>query len=475
MTELRKPKIGLAGVMCTPFRGDKESNYAQSRAALEQLALELDFDLQVIPDGIYTLEDAQKAVAILKDWGADFILLQTSSFAAGEFIYPFAESGRRLGLWSVPEGPPSAEGGLPLNSFTAANLYNSIIKTRVPDYPHPMKWLHGDPGQPLFDERLRVTVQALRALVNLPDSRIGLIGGVAPGFDNLIVDEAELKQKLGIEVQSFTLEDVLQRAEAVGEKEAEKVGAAIRSSSASFDESQSPALAKSARVNLALQQLAAEHNLQGLAVSCWPQFQEDFHFAVCTVMGQMNTDGLVAACEGDVASTASMLALRYMGNGDVVTLMDLVSLDTNDESVLLWHCGPTSPALADEKGVKMSSLWLFDGYEGEPIGLHNDLVLKPGPATVFGFSTNFEEALILSGEMDNRKESYMGSRGWMKKLHMNGQPISTASLAQSIMNSGFQHHYPFGYGELSSAGIELCAWLGVRPIQATPSTNHLLP
>ena len=192
-------------------------------------------------------------------------------------------------------------------------------------------------------------------------------------------------------------------------------------------------------------------------------------------MGQMNTDGLVAACEGDVASTARMLALHYMSNGDVVTLMDLVSLDANDESVLLWHCGPSSPALADEKGVRMSSLWLFGGYEGERIGLHNDLVLKPGPATVFGFSTNFEEALILSGEMDNRKESYMGSRGWMKKLRMNGQPIDTATLAQSIMDSGFQHHYPFGYGELSSAGIELCAWLGIRPIQAAPYANHLLP
>ena len=190
MIAIKKPKIGLAGVMCTPFRGDKESNYRDHREQMNTLAKKLDFEFHAVKEGVYSLEQAQAAALELSTWGADFVLLQTSSFAAGEFLYPFTELGTPLGLWAVPEGPPTPEGGLPLNSFTAANLYNSIIKSRLkPD--RPVKWFFGHPGDALFADRLRVTVDALRAMINLPGKRVALIGGVAPGFDNLIINESD--------------------------------------------------------------------------------------------------------------------------------------------------------------------------------------------------------------------------------------------------------------------------------------------
>ena len=128
----RQLKVGMAGFMATPFRGDKESQYAQSAQALRELAQSLNFELVVVPEGIYTEEDAQAAAAFLQEHKVDFILLQASSFSGGAFIYPFAQLGTRLGLWGVPEGAPSAEGGLPLNSFTAVKMYNRHLKN-LPD------------------------------------------------------------------------------------------------------------------------------------------------------------------------------------------------------------------------------------------------------------------------------------------------------------------------------------------------------
>jgi L-fucose isomerase-like protein len=204
-------------------------------------------------------------------------------------------------------------------------------------------------------------------------------------------------------------------------------------------------------------------------MSCWPQFQEDYNLAVCSVMGHLNTGGLIAACEGDLTSAVSMLALRYLTNGQVITLMDLVSIDNTDESVLLWHCGPTSPALADENGVTIQPLWLFDGPDGKRTGLHNDLVLRPGIGTVLGFTTDFNGMLILEGEIDNAKPSYMGSRGWLTNIHLNSEKITTPDLVQTLMVSGYQHHYPFAYGYLGEAGLELCGWLGIHPV---PKENY---
>jgi hypothetical protein len=464
MFKIRSPRVGLAGVMCTPFRGDKEGYYRGDIAALEKLAVEFDFELLTLEEGIYDLGQARNAARELDEWGADFIIIQTSSFASGDFIYPFTEISARLGLWAVPEGEPGPGGGLPLNSFTATNLYNSIIRKTLPEYTNPVKWFFGRPGQPLFDQRLDITVQALRALINLPGKKIALIGGVAPSFDNLIIDYRHLKSQLDIDVFEFDLEQVINLARSLDEGQYTLILDEIRSSVKPFDGGLSPALEKTARVCQAVHLMADEHGFEAVALSCWPQFQQDYDLAVCSVMGHLNTGGLIAACEGDLTSAVSMLTLRYLTGGDVGTLMDLVSIDSLDESVLLWHCGPTSPLLADDQGVILQPLWLFDGPEGQRTGLHNDLVLRPGAGSVLGFSTDFNSMLILEGEIDNAKPSYLGSRGWLKNLRLNGEIILTPDLVQTLMVSGYQHHYPFSYGHLGQAGLELCGWLGIKPI-----------
>jgi hypothetical protein len=473
MFEIKKPRVGVAGVMCTPFRGDKEGNYASDIDALEKLAQKFDFELKIIKDGIYDLDQAQTASRQLKEWGVDFILLQTSSFASGDFVYPFTKLPARLGLWSVPEGPPTPEGGLPLNSFTASNLYNSIIRTTLSEYKNPVKWFLGHPGQPLFDLRLEITIQALRGLINLPGKKVALIGGVAPSFDNLIIDYKNLKARLNIDVVEYKLDKILGIARGLGDEQYKPVMKEIKESAKSFDKSQETAFEKTARVYRAIQILAEEQKIEAFGISCWPQFQSDYNLAVCSVMGHLNTTGVIAACEGDLTSAVSMLTLRYFTNGDVVTLMDLVSIDNSDESVLLWHCGPTSPTLADDKGATLQPLWLFDGPEGERTGLHNDLVLKPGRGSVMGFTTDFARMLILEGDIDNTKPSYMGSRGWLKNLLLNSEKVSTRELIQTLMVSGFQHHYPFAYGDLGQVCLEFCSWLGIQPIKKEHYTPYV--
>ncbi len=474
MREFRRLKVGLAGLMCTPFKGDKEKHYQESRDGLMRLADLHKFDLHVIEQGMYEDEHAKAAAAELSEWGADFVLLQTSSFGPGQFIYEFTNQAIFLGLWALPEGPPAGgDGGLPLNSFTAMNLYNSIMGTRETGYDHPVKWFYGHTGQPLFDDRLIITLQALRAVVHLHGSRVGLIGGVAPGFDNLIVDAEVLRSALGVDVVEIGLEEIIDRAKGYDLEQIQTAEVALLSGQVILAAGQDAALEKSSRVLRAYQEIVREQELDALAVSCWPQFQQDYHLAVCSVMGAANQMGVVAACEGDVASAVSMLALKYMSGGEIVSLMDLSAIDETDDSVLLWHCGPAPVSFANDGGVRMGPLWLFDGYEGDPIGLHNDLTLKSGAATVMGFTTDFKRMLILEGMIGNGKPSYVGSRGWMADISLHGVKIDTRDLVETIMSSKYQHHYPLIYGEYAHASMEMGAWLGIRLIQRRNYQTYL--
>jgi hypothetical protein len=102
-------------------------------------------------------------------------------------------------------------------------------------------------------------------------------------------------------------------------------------------------------------------------------------------------------------------------------------------------------------------------------------VLKPGLATVMGFTTDFDSMLVMDGVFDNAKPSYVGSRGWFKSIRLNGESISVRDLVQTLMASGFQHHYPVAYGDLAAASLELAAWLGMQSIRRQPYAPYLTP
>jgi len=470
---MRKVRIGLVGVMAHPFPGDKQAGFTASSRELAALSGELGFDLLTIPSGLYSREHAAAAAERLVAWGADLILIQASSFAGGDLIYPFARTGIRLALWAVSEGTVK-DGPLPLNSLCVVNLYSSILGTVVRDYPHPVHWYWGPVSGDLFLPRFTNTVRALTAIANLRTARVALLGGVVPGFDNLRVDPAALSQRLGVMVGLHTFDEVKRRALACSER---AVGNRVRemvAEAAHVDSGLDEALANAARSELAVREIADAGGYDAVAVACWPEFQSELNVGVCSMMGRLNASGLVAACEGDLYSAVSMLALRYM-SGQPTTVMDLVDVDEGHNAALLWHCGPGPAPLADEGGLHLERHYLLSRGQGREMGVMGNLVLRSGRATVMSFAQDFSRIMVLTGQLDNRLPSFCGARGWLTDLHWGGQPISTRDLLQTIVGTHLQHHYPLVYGDFAHVSLEMAAWLGIAPLPVLPYQPYLVP
>lgn len=460
---MKKVKIGFAGLYFPNFQAEEYNIYKRSLSAMTSLAELLGFDMVVRTDMISTENEAKAAADYFAAEKVDFLLLQASSLILGDIILPFAEAAERIGFWVVPE--PVLEGELPLNSLTGFNLGVSVLRQNFPD--RLVKWFYGSPecNDYGFQDRLAVTVRALRCLKNLEGSRIGLIHDAVPTFINLTFDREGLKKNLGVEVITLGLDEVFEGASDInGEKRAEEVAAEMIETAAAVDVPEEE-IAQSSRVTDSLLGMATKYRLDAVALRCWPEFQDVMQLAPCASVSYLNDHGLITSCEGDLPGAVSMLAAWYISN-EAPTMNDPVAMDFENDLIQMWHCGPGPASWADENGQTLDWHHTLNRRtpEGEKkSGLSSDISFKKGAVTLIHTAGDGSTLFVMQGDVvEGPAKPYPGSGGWIGNLTCNGAPCSAADFLQSITTYGFEHHYPIMRGHHEDAVRELASWTGVK-------------
>ncbi len=471
-----KIKIGMAGTSQLSFPGPKEEVYATLVGQMQRNAEEIGFDLVSYPLQVITEEDAKKAVAYLEEEKIDFLLLVNVSYSAG-FLAPifYKIKGAAVGIWSIPE---TRKGPTMFNSFCSNNMYQGINTRYLRDFGIKAKWFYGFADDETFRRRLSVTVRALGAIKRLKSARVALVGGFAPGFNDLYFDERKALSKLdGIYINRLhEYDEIIRLADKVTDADVKPYLDELDREGIKTTPTAAKLRTFSIKIYLAYKRLAEEHGYDALAISCWPKFQDDYKYSVCSAIGMLNDDKIVAACEGDLMSAISMLALQDMC-GESTTLMDFTAFDETDESIMLWHCGPSSKQFCRKNGYYLGEN--YSGMAHEPgkicgTGVARDMVFDPGKASVFRFGGDMECYLNLTGTfMGNGKDSNCGCRGWMNGLALNGRPVKAVDFANTILSGGFEHHYPVAWGDWSEEVAELNKWLGIKPLREIPYANYL--
>ncbi len=486
-----KIKVGLVGTSQLSFPGPKEKVYGEIVEQMKKNSKEMNFDLFVWEKQVIVEADAREAVSKMEEEKVDLLLVLNVSYSAG-FLVPifYRIKNAAVGIWSIPE---TTKGPVMFNSFCSNNMYQGINDKYLRDYKIKSKWFFGMAGDERFKKRLFVTVKALGAIKKLKNSRVALIGGFAPGFYDLYFDERSVFSKLdGIYINRLhEYDEVIKRAEKITDndmktymKELDKVANADMSPYADELKKSGLKMANnsfelrpfSVKMYLAYKQLVEEFGYDALAISCWPKFQDDFKYSVCSTIGMLNDDKVVAACEGDLMSAISMIVLQDMSE-ESTTLMDFSAFDETDESILLWHCGPSSKKFCENNGYKISHNFSGMAHEKGLVcgtGIVRDMEFDPGKASVFRFSGDMESYINVTGDfVGNTKQSNCGSRGWFKNLKLNGKPIGALDFTNTILSGGFEHHYPVALGDWSDEIAEMNKWLGIKPVKKISYENYL--
>jgi len=360
-------KIALVGLSQLSFPGDKEGRFRKSAEDLRALLAAMDASLYVYPETVITPEDMAVALRAIKAECPDFLLAQCTSFSAGFLAQSLAKAGIPLGFWALPEG---VEGGvMQLNSLCSINMYMAIVRAYYPAERIPVKWFYGEVGDELFAPRMRVTVKAIKAINAVCSSKVALIGGIAPGFNDLYFDERKLLARFpGLDFNRLhEFSEIADRARSYRDAELIPLAEELeKGAKRGVCACSIPHTMDNARFLKAYRDFIGQYHYDALAISCWPKFMDQFDYAICSVVGQLNDEGVPAACEGDVLSAVSMLLLQRL-TGSPAMLMDLSAFDEKDDSILMWHCGPASKAFCREEGYSLSGNYSGKAHlEGQP-------------------------------------------------------------------------------------------------------------
>lgn len=471
---MKKLKVGLVGLMQINFTGDKQSVFNRASRELAELAGGYDFEIYIYQQLVVTGDEAETAKTWLESRNIDFVLILSASFAAGETIIKLANIKAAIGLWAIPE--PAVSGEVPLNSFCSINMQAGILKQYFGHEEIKYKWFFGWADNELFQKRLMITLAALKAIKNMKGAKIALIGGIAPGFNDLYYDERIAHKYLGVEIErNITFEEVRDIAISYTEQEIAQTQEDLLRDIDVEEGIPAKALTNQSRFLRAYREIADKNGFDALAISCWPKMQEQFGLVTCAIMGRLNEYGIPAACEGDVPGALSQLFLFYISGGSTTTLLDLVAFDREDDSLQLWHCGPGAPGLADECGTCLRCLTHCTST-GSHIKLpsYHDMAFKNGQVTIARFTNDWQEMMIVNGDIKaEEKERFSGSSGWLYQTRLAGRPVSSLDAINTILNTGFQHHYPLVYGNWAEACLEASFWLGIKPVTVIPYTNWM--
>ena len=193
-----KLNIGYVATAIAPYYSNEYKVRENSEIALKKLLSNFDVNFVPFHKTIFSEEDAVEAEKFFKN-KIDFLLLQTSSCSAGEQLYPLCNITDKMGIWAVPD--VESEGDVKLHSLVSTSHYLAMIKKVLSDKKITTKWFYNYADTEEFKGKFFVTVRSLVALKKMNHTKIGLVGGISPGFDNMKVDQSLIKKNIGLSVE----------------------------------------------------------------------------------------------------------------------------------------------------------------------------------------------------------------------------------------------------------------------------------
>ena len=417
---MRKARIGV--VCLTRKTYDYETAFSLYLSRCQEMEKDTSVQWKIYKENVIEPEDAVGAIHYLLQEEVDAVIMVSGTFHLGHLALMINDALKKpILLWGFDELPYNG-GKIRLNAVCGVNLdASNLYKAGVDNFVVTI----GDK----VDENW---IKAIKGLVAIKTTTIGIVGYRAQGFYNVGIDELNLYKNTGLLINHYEISDLfkMQASEEVIQKEKEYI-------LSSFDVSQ----LNDKQVDLVARLVAStllflkEKNVDALAIRCWPEFAATYGISPCAMMSILQGRGILLACEGDVEALISMICVKALGEATPF-MADLSQVNFKEDYALLWHCGVAPCSLWDKKCVRSLDTY-FAGGKGVPAGF----VLKEGDFSIFRIDTArgktrlfYEEGTALPME-----KLLTGTFAKVKFAH------SVKDVLDEVVNNGIAHHVIMGY------------------------------
>ena len=366
----------------------------------------------------------------------DMILALQSSFADSTMVLRLARAiDVPLLMWALPE--ERVGGRLRLNSFCGINLAGHGLRRAGLTYDY----IYAAPDDRAAERKLKNFATAARVKSRLAGARIGRIGENPDGFDTCLVDREKLKSQLGVDVVPIDLQSLFAAARQAEAARVQALAARLETQLAGMDELDEKATQGTLGVWAALDKMAQEQNLSGLAVRCWPEFFTELGCSACGAMSMLSHDMTPCSCEADVNGTITQLILGWI-SGEPAFGSDVVAFDAEADEAVLWHCGLAPLAMADPDVQPEATI-----HSNRRMPLLMQFPLKPGRVTIARLSeaTGEFRLVIGGGDMQKASPAFSGTSGRIRF------DSGAQAVMDTIMREGLEHHISLTYGDHQDA------------------------
>lgn len=237
--------------------------------------------------------------------------------------------------------------------------------------------IHGKPDY--ISKRIRLLAKVGEARQSLKGCKLGIIGEPSDWLISSVADKDTVMRRLGISLVDIPMQELLDVIAVTPLRESnEQTSAdAIRN-----------AMSVANQIYDALKMIVERYQLQGFTIRCFDLLTA-VHNTGCLALAKLNSEGVVAGCEGDVPAMLSMkIAQSLLGVSGFQANPASINPETGE--MLFAHC--TIP-------FNMVERYEFDTHFESGIGVGIRGYMKEGPVTIFKVSGDLSRSFIEEGEL----------------------------------------------------------------------------
>ncbi len=227
--------------------------------------------------------------------------------------------------------------------------------------------------------RTKLLAKAGEAKMKLKGCRLGIIGKPSDWLISSNADKDRIKAALGIDLTDIPMQELLEEIEKTPLREPEESAqeTVIRE-----------ALPVANQIYDALKKIVGRYRLEGFTIRCFDLLTA-IHNTGCLALAKLNSEGIIAGCEGDVPAMLSMKIAQAL-TGKSGFQANPASINPETGEMVFAHC--TIP-------LNLVERYEFDTHFESGIGIGIRGYMKEGGVTIFKVSGDLSRHFIEEGEL----------------------------------------------------------------------------